>query len=64
MLAEKTKQNESLHKQLEASAAKETALLETLNSNLKPLEHHSGKNVEQAEIILSFLKDEPKPHLI
>lgn len=43
MLAEKSKQNEFLHKRLESSEAKEAALIETLSSNLKLLEHHSGK---------------------
>jgi excisionase family DNA binding protein len=44
MLAEKNKQNEFLHKQLETATAEKTMLLETLNSNQKLLEHTgSGK---------------------
>lgn len=43
MLAEKNKQNEFLHKQLETATTEKTMLLETLSSNQKLLEHHSGK---------------------
>lgn len=43
MLAEKNKQNEFLHKQLEAATTEKTILLDTLISNQKLLEHHSGK---------------------
>ena len=42
MLAEKNKQNEFLHKQLETATAEKTMLLETLSSNQKLLEHSSG----------------------
>jgi hypothetical protein len=42
MLAEKNKQNEFLHKQLETATVEKTMLLETLSSNQKLLEH-SGK---------------------
>ena len=41
MLAEKSKQNEFLHKQLEIATAEKTMLLETLSSNQKILEHSS-----------------------
>ena len=41
MLAEKSKQNEFLHKQLETATAEKTILLETLSSNQKLLEHSS-----------------------
>ena len=41
MLAEKSKQNEFLHKQLETATAEKTMLLETLSSNQKLLEHSS-----------------------
>lgn len=41
MLAEKSKQNEFLHKQLETAATEKTILLETLSSNQKLLEHSS-----------------------
>src|SRR5690606_25556690 len=41
MLAEKNKQNELLHKQLETATAEKTMLLETLSSNQKLLEHTS-----------------------
>ena len=44
MLAEKSKQNEFLHKQLETATAEKTILLETLSSNQKLLEHsNKGK---------------------
>ena len=43
MLAEKAKQNEFLHKQLEAANTEKNALLETLTSNQKLLEHTSQK---------------------
>lgn len=43
MLAEKSKQNEFLHKQLEVAATEKSMLLETLNSNQKLLEHSSTK---------------------
>lgn len=43
MLTEKTKQNEFLHKQLEAANTEKTALIETLTSNQKLLEHTSQK---------------------
>lgn len=43
MLAEKAKQNEFLHKQLEAANTEKTVLLETLTSNQKLLEHTSQK---------------------
>jgi len=43
MLAEKAKQNEFLHKQLEASNIEKSALIETLSSNQKLLEHTSQK---------------------
>jgi len=43
MLAEKAKQNEFLHKQLEASNIEKSALIETLTSNQKLLEHTSQK---------------------
>ena len=43
MLAEKAKQNEFLHKQLEASNIEKNALIETLTSNQKLLEHTSQK---------------------
>lgn len=44
MLAEKSKQNEFLHKQLETATIEKTILLETLNSNQKLLEHsNKGK---------------------
>lgn len=43
MLAEKGKQNEFLHKQLETATVEKAMLLETLNSNQKLLEH-SNKN--------------------
>lgn len=43
MLAEKAKQNEFLHKQLEASNLEKSALIETLTSNQKLLEHTSQK---------------------
>lgn len=39
MLAEKSKQNEFLHKQLETATIEKTILLETLSSNQKLLEH-------------------------
>lgn len=39
MLAEKNRQNEFLHKQLETAAAEKTILLETLSGNQKLLEH-------------------------
>lgn len=42
MLAEKTTQNEFLHKQLE-TAAVEKAMLETFSSNQKLLEYKRGK---------------------
>lgn len=41
MLAEKHKQNEFLHKQLETATTEKTMLLETLSSNQKLLEHSS-----------------------
>ncbi|MGC1181380.1 hypothetical protein [Legionella sp.] len=41
MLAEKAKQNEFLHKQLEAANTEKSALIETLTSNQKLLEHSS-----------------------
>jgi excisionase family DNA binding protein len=41
MLAEKSKQNEFLYKQLETATAEKTILLETLSSNQKLLEHSS-----------------------
>jgi excisionase family DNA binding protein len=43
MLAEKNKQNEFLHKQLETATVEKTMLLETLNSNQKLLEHGKEK---------------------
>lgn len=43
MLAEKAKQNEFLHKQLEAANTEKSALIETLTSNQKLLEHTSQK---------------------
>ena len=43
MLAEKSKQNEFLHKQLETATIEKTMLLETLSSNQKLLEHRSEK---------------------
>jgi excisionase family DNA binding protein len=44
MLAEKNKQNEFLHKQLETATTEKTMLLETLSSNQKLLEHsNKGK---------------------
>lgn len=43
MLAEKNKQNEFLHKQLEMAATEKSMLLDTLNSNQKLLEHSSTK---------------------
>lgn len=43
MLAEKSRQNEFLHKQLETTATEKTMLLETLSSNQKLLEYSSGK---------------------
>jgi len=43
MLAEKAKQNEFLHKQLETATTEKTILLETLTSNQKLLEHTSQK---------------------
>ena len=43
MLAEKSKQNEFLHKQLEMAATEKSMLLDTLNSNQKLLEHNNGK---------------------
>lgn len=43
MLAEKSKQNEFLHKQLETATTEKTMLLETLSSNQKLLEHRSEK---------------------
>ena len=43
MLAEKSKQNEFLHKQLETATVEKTMLLETLSSNQKLLEHSKGK---------------------
>lgn len=43
MLAEKNKQNEFLHRQLETATIEKTMLLENLNSNQKLLENHSGK---------------------
>jgi len=43
MLAEKNKQNEFLHKQLETATTEKTMLLETLSSNQKLLEH-SNRN--------------------
>lgn len=39
MLAEKSRQNEFLHKQLETATIEKTMLLETLSSNQKLLEH-------------------------
>lgn len=42
ILAEKNKQNEFLHKQLETATAEKTMLLETLSSNQKLLEHTSS----------------------
>jgi excisionase family DNA binding protein len=41
MLAEKNKQNEFLHKQLETATTEKTMLLETLSSNQKLLEYTS-----------------------
>ena len=43
MLAEKSKQNEFLHKQLETATAEKTILLETLTSTQRLLEHDSSK---------------------
>jgi hypothetical protein len=43
MLADKSKQNEFLYKQLETATTEKTMLLETLCSNQKLLEHNSGK---------------------
>jgi hypothetical protein len=43
MLAEKNRQNEFLHKQLETATTEKTMLLETLSSNQKLFEHHNGK---------------------
>lgn len=43
MLAEKNKQNEFLHKQLETAITEKTMLLETLSSNQKLLEYNNGK---------------------
>lgn len=43
MLTEKGKQNEFLHKQLEAANTEKSALIETLTSNQKLLEHTSQK---------------------
>lgn len=43
MLAEKSKQNEFLHKQLETANTEKSALIETLASNQKLLEHTSKK---------------------
>lgn len=43
MLAEKSKQNEFLHKQLEVATTEKTMLMETLSSNQKLLEHSSTK---------------------
>lgn len=43
MLAEKNKQNEFLHKQLETATTEKAMLLETLSSNQKLLEHSSSK---------------------
>lgn len=42
MLAEKSRQNEFLHKQLEITTAEKAVLLETLSSNQKLLEHTSN----------------------
>lgn len=44
ILAEKAKQNEFLHRQLEAANTEKSALIETLTSNQKLLEHNGGKN--------------------
>lgn len=43
LLAEKSKQNEFLYKQLEAATTEKIILLETLSSNQKLLEHSNGK---------------------
>ncbi|MBA2709200.1 MAG: excisionase family DNA-binding protein [Tatlockia sp.] len=43
MLAEKNKQNEFLHKQLETATVEKTMLIETLSSNQKLLGHDSKK---------------------
>lgn len=43
MLAEKNKQSEFLHQQLETATAEKTMLLEALSSNQKLLEHSSSK---------------------
>jgi excisionase family DNA binding protein len=43
MLAEKSKQNEFLHRQLEVATTEKTMLMETLSSNQKLLEHSSTK---------------------
>ncbi|KTD01579.1 helix-turn-helix domain-containing protein [Legionella feeleii] len=43
MLAEKAKQNEFLHKQLEAASTEKSALIETLASNQRLLEHTDQK---------------------
>jgi len=52
MLAEKNKQNEFLHKQLETATVEKTMLLETLNSNQKLLEHsNKGKRKKFLGII-------------
>jgi excisionase family DNA binding protein len=43
MLAEKSRQNDFLHKQLETAMTEKAMILETLSSNQKLLEHSSGK---------------------
>ena len=53
MLAEKNKQNEFLHKQLETATAEKTILLETLTSNQKLLEY-SSKNKKRRKFLGVF----------
>ena len=52
MLAEKTKQNEFLYKQLEVANTEKSALIETISSNQKLLEHTGQK--EKKEVFRGY----------
>lgn len=53
MLAEKSKQNEFLHRQLEVATTEKSMLMETLSSNQKLLEH-SNKAPKRKKILGIF----------